>query len=227
MKTFIKITTVLLGVLGFLIIVIYWFEAEKEVRILCSMFQKAQSVEDVRRTLDTGNLLRYTVNPNEVVVHSIYTLNSTECTVRLSDEATVTGSVYRQYIRLEGVAGGFAAVLTFGLSVFQLLLALGVPWGEWAWGGFHKKLPGSLRIWSFISFVLLIIAGFSVLSSTDFIDLIPQSISKIVVYLLTFIFLGSVVGNFNSPNAKERKTMIPLSIFLLCSYLVIVVYLLG
>ena len=113
MKTFIKIITVLLAVLGFLIIVIYWFEAEKEVRILCSMLQKGQSVEEVQRTLDTGNLLRYTVNPNEVVVHSIYTLNSTECTVRLSDETTVTESVYRQYIRLEGVAGGLAAVPYF------------------------------------------------------------------------------------------------------------------
>jgi len=227
MKTFLKITTVLLAVLGFLIVVIYWFEAEKEVRILCSMFQKGQSVEDVHRTLDTGNLLSYTKNPDEIVVHSIYTLNSTECTVRLSNKAMVTESMYWQYIRLERTAGRFAAVLTFGLSVFHLLLALGVPWGEWAWGGFHNKLPKSLRIGSFISFVLLVIAGFSVLSSTDFIDLIPHSISRIIVSLLTLIFLASVAGNFNSKNAKERKMMIPLSIFLFCNYLIVGVYLLG
>ncbi|SMO40802.1 hypothetical protein [Gracilimonas mengyeensis] len=225
-----KTILTILGIALFLIYVagvVYWFEAEKEVRILCSMFNEGQSVEAVRHTLDTGNLLHYKESDDVIIVNSSYTMSTTECTVSLSDTATVVASTYQQSLRLERTAGIFAAFLTFLLAVFQMLLVLGVQWGEWAWGGFHKKLPLSLRLGSFISFLILIFAGFSVLAATGFSSIIPEAISRITVFILTGIFLLSIIGNFNSKSAKERKVMIPLSILLSSCYLIVTVFLLG
>ena len=41
------------------------------------------------------------------------------------------------------IAAGIAAVGFAGMTVFQLLLALGAPIGHMAWGGKYKKLPFS------------------------------------------------------------------------------------
>lgn len=217
-------------ILGFLIYtagVFYWFEAEKEVRILCSMFQEGQSAASVQQTLDTGNLLSYSVNSDAIAVNSMCTLNTSECIVSLSNSETVTSSVYNQYFRLEKAAGIIAASLTFLLAGFQLLLALGVPWGEFAWGGFYKKLPKSLRIGSFVSFVLLIVGVLSVLSATDLINLMSKTLYVVIVPLLTLLFLGSVAGNFNSSSKKEKMVMIPVSIILFCTCLIVSVYIFG
>lgn len=207
--------------------IFYWFEAEKEVRILCSMFGEGQSVEQVRETLDTGNLLNYTVNDKEIMVNSKYTLNSTECKISLSESNMVIASVYSQAFRLEVTAGIVAAVATFLLAGFQLLLAIGLPWGEFAWGGRHRELPLLYRVGSAFSGILLIIGGLSVFSSINIIDLIPSDIFRNVVSLLTVLFMVSVMGNLNSKSEKERKVMIPASIVLFCTYLIVTIPMFG
>jgi len=227
MATIAKITIGLLTLLGFLALVIVWFEAEKEVRILCSMFQEGQTTESIERTLETGNLLNYSVDSRQITATSGYTLNSSACVIQLTDSDTVAVVTYHAKFRLEQVAGVIAAVLTFMLAFFQLLLAIGVPLGDYAWGGFQKELPASLRLGSLISFLLLPVAGLSIASAAGVSELIPLSISKIVVPLFTVVFLGSVIGNFNSVSKKERRIMIPVSVLLFATYLTMTVYLLG
>lgn len=184
-------------------------------------------METVRETLDTGNLLNYTVGDKGITVNSIYTLYSTECTISLSESTAVIQSVYSQSFRLEIAAGIVAAVITFLLAIFQLLLSLGLPWGEFAWGGSHQKLPKLYRAGSAVSGVLLIIGGLSVLSSMDVIELIPPDVFRNVIPLLTVLFIGSMVGNFNSNSEKERKVMIPVSIALFCTYLIVTIQMFG
>lgn len=207
--------------------IFYWFEAEKEVRILCSVFEEGQPVEKVRETLDTGNLLTYTGNDEGITVNSIYTLNSTECMISLSESTEVIESVYSQSFRLEFAAGIVAAVTTFLLAGFQFLLSFGLPWGEFAWGGRHRELPLVFRIGSAFSGVLLIIGGLSVLSTIDVTDLIPPDVFTNVVPMLTVLFIGSVVGNFISKSEKERKVMIPVSVVLFCTYLIVTIQMFG
>ncbi|WP_350213874.1 hypothetical protein [Gracilimonas sp.] len=207
--------------------IFYWFEAEKEVRVLCSIFAEGKSVEMVRKTLDTGNLLNYSDKDKGITVNSIYTLNSAECTISLSESTAVIESVYRQSFRLEIAAGIVAAVTTFLLAGFQLLLSFGLPWGEFAWGGFHKELPKSLRMGSFVSFVLLTVGGFSVLSSIGFMELISSLGNRIIIPLLTLLFMGSVAGNFNSKSEKEKMIMIPVSIILFCTYIIVCINVFG
>ena len=58
----------------------------------------------------------------------------------------------------------WVAVSGFGaMGFFQLMLALGMPWGKAAWGGKHRILPMSLRTASLISMGIFIFGGLCVL----------------------------------------------------------------
>lgn len=115
--------------------------------------------------------------------------------------------------------GYLAACLTFGLALFQLMLALGMPKGDYVWGGFYEgKLPVSLRFGSLASFFLLLFGGLSVLSLTGISPIIPLRMSEILTGVLTIILMLSVLGNFNSQSEKERRVMIPLSIVMFGCY---------
>ena len=120
---------------------------------------------------------------------------------------------------MEMFTGYLAVCLTIGLALFQLMLAFGMPWGDYVWGGFHEgKLPASLRFGSCASFILLVFGGLSVPTLTGISSIIPPIISEILVGLLTIILLLSVLGNFNSQSEKERRVMIPLSILMFGCY---------
>ena len=59
-----------------------------------------------------------------------------------------------------------AAFMLLCLSVFQLLLVMGLPIGKMAWGGAHEVLPRNLRIASAISIALYVFFGFIILSQS-------------------------------------------------------------
>lgn len=60
---------------------VVWIEAEKEVRILCGHLGPGFSLEEVVRTLDTGNLLHYRVDERggaqHITVRTRYHLTAT------------------------------------------------------------------------------------------------------------------------------------------------------
>ncbi|WP_100813256.1 hypothetical protein [Microbacterium lacus] len=47
------------------------------------------------------------------------------------------------------------SVVLVGLAAFQLALALGAPWGHFAWGGQHRVLPTGVRIGSVVLGIIL------------------------------------------------------------------------
>ena len=49
------------------------------------------------------------------------------------------------------LAASIAAAIFAGLMLFQILLALGYPLGEAAWGGYYTELPAGMRIASALS----------------------------------------------------------------------------
>lgn len=227
MSRIITIGVVVISFLIFIAGVIYWFEAEKEVRILCSMFRAGQSVEHVQNTLDTGNFLHYTTNYEEMVVNSAYTLNSTECIITISEAEIVTSAGYRTSFKLERIAALTGTVLSFLLAGFHLILVLGLPYGEMAWGGQHKKLPTLRRMGSLISFLLLIFGALSLLSSTDLFTPIPEHIIRYIIPIFTLLFFASVIGNTISESKKEKRVMIPVSYVLTGTYMIVCIYLFG
>lgn len=116
-----------------------------------------------------------------------------------------------------------AAAVGFGvIAAFQLLLALGAPWGQAAWGGGQEgQLPQELRFASTISMVILIGAALIVLGragywGTRFSELFRRG-SWVLAVLLA---LGSVM-NAASPSAWERFMWAPVALMLSLACLIV------
>jgi hypothetical protein len=79
-------------------VVVSWVEAEREIRVLCSMFEPGQPLDHVIATLHTGEYLRYQTGTageaEQVKVSSYYNGLHTACTVTLDGEH-VTERTYR------------------------------------------------------------------------------------------------------------------------------------
>jgi len=123
----------------------------------------------------------------------------------------------------QGIASLIAVLILGGLIVFQLLLALGVPWGAAAWGGEHSgALPSNLRWGSVAAAGILGLAMWMVLARAGW--LAPGSNVlwvKIVTWAFTGYFAFNVVMNVLSKSALERAIMTPVSaILVVCLVLV-------
>ncbi|WP_214482257.1 hypothetical protein [Bacillus sp. SM2101] len=110
------------------------------------------------------------------------------------------------------------AIMFAFIAVFQVLLALGVPLGEFAMGGFYKVLPKKLRIISFINAIILLFMGVVFLQHTNFLNIFNFFPTNILVWVIT-VYLGlNTIKNLISKSKKERYVMTPLSsiAFILC-----------
>ena len=116
----------------------------------------------------------------------------------------------------QGIAALIAAVVLGGLIVFQVLLALGVPWGKAAWGGQHPgALPANLRWGSAAAAVVLGFAMWMVLARAGWVA--PGSDAlwvKIVTWIFTAYFAFNVVMNVLSTSVIEKAIMTPASAIL-------------
>lgn len=212
--------------LATLIGVFFWFEAEKEVRILCSMFRAGQPEQAVTRTLDTGNFLEYRPvtfeGVKEIIVDAPQTMGSSRCMVRFGDDSLVVSSSYTQSFNLQKAAAWLAVAGFAGMVVFQLLLAVGLPIGHLAWGGRHSKLPMYLRLVSTLSAFLFIYGIIMVLERAQIIQLLDApGVPSTSVWILAALFGLSIIGNLNSESDTERKIMTPVATLLCWSCIVV------
>ncbi|WP_096156235.1 hypothetical protein [Bacillus sp. FJAT-45066] len=110
------------------------------------------------------------------------------------------------------------AILFLSVAVFQVLLSLGYPYGEYAMGGYYKVLPIKLRLVSAVNALILLFMGFVFLQHANVINGIDFLATNILVWCFT-IFLGlNTLANIFSRSKKERLIMTPLSgvTFILC-----------
>ncbi len=117
--------------------------------------------------------------------------------------------------QLSQAAAGLATVVLGAVTVFQLMLACGAPWGRLAWGGQHERLPRHLRLASLASFVLLIWGAICVLERAELINLVGWTmIVKVTVWMLTALFTLSILGNLLSSSPWEKRIGTPLALLL-------------
>jgi hypothetical protein len=216
MCNIIKNGLIICSLIGCTIGVVFWVEAEKELVILCSMIEENQSETRVENLIATAALSNYQSNGTGIQMSSPYMLNSSTCIIEIEDAIVTQDVVYISDYELRNVMSIMALVLTILLIGFQMALAFGAPLGEWAWGGFHKKLPSSLKRASAVSSALLFLLALAVWS-IEFQELIPSSISVYIVLAFVILFLLSTVGNLTSRSKKERLLMTPVSILLFLS----------
>ncbi|GAA4055431.1 hypothetical protein [Nonomuraea soli] len=97
----------------------------------------------------------------------------------------------------------FVAALAV-LSVLQLALAFGAPWGSLAWGGQHRVLPGPLRIGSGIAVVLYVAFAGVVLDRAGWIDVVAEPVAGIGTWAVFGFAALSVIPNAVSRSRPER-----------------------
>ncbi len=114
-------------------------------------------------------------------------------------------------------------VVVFGvISVFQLLLALGLPLGKLAYGGKYEKLPTNMRIMSIVAIGIFALGAISVLEQAGIITVFNNPIFTLVVVWIIAIYLAfNTLLNAISKSKQEKLIMTPLSLIsAICCFLV-------
>lgn len=107
-----------------------------------------------------------------------------------------------------------ATVVLAALAVFQLVLIAGAPIGHFAWGGQHRVLPAKLRVGSVISIVLYALFAIVILQRAELIELIPDAVARVGIWILTAYFVLGIALNAISRSKPERNLMTPVCLVL-------------
>jgi hypothetical protein len=123
-----------------------------------------------------------------------------------------------QKMTLSRVSAILYAIISAVVIVFQIALAAGAPWGEYAMGGaFPGRFPPALRIAAIIQAALLIGMAAVVLARAG---LILPSWSRAARWLVWFVVAFATVSlvlNLITPSAGERAIWVPTVLLLLIS----------
>lgn len=112
----------------------------------------------------------------------------------------------------------FAATIT-GVVGFQLALALGAPWGEYAMGGAVRgSFPPPMRVLAAVQAVLLAILALIVLGR---VGIGPLAGAGSAVWVAVATSVLAVLLNAASRSGGERRIWVPVSLVLLASSLVV------
>lgn len=107
------------------------------------------------------------------------------------------------------------AVLLGILIVFQLALALGAPWGRFAWGGQHPGvLPLGYRVGSAVSVLVYVVIGLLALDLAGAVDVVPNGVSQVGMWVVSAFLVLGVLMNAISRSRAERFTMTPAALVL-------------
>jgi hypothetical protein len=103
------------------------------------------------------------------------------------------------------------------VTLFQIALIAGAPWGEYAFAGRHKGvLPRNLRIGSAISsFLYLGIAGHYLAQIGVFTQLLDANLNSIANWSIVGINSLALIMNTITPSKKERMIWAPVALILL------------
>ena len=122
------------------------------------------------------------------------------------------------------VAAVLGVVVIGVLTVFQLALAGGAPWGRLAWGGSHRVLPTGLRVGSVVSVLVYAAVALVLLQGAGAVGLVPERAVSVALWVLTGYFTLGVVMNAVSRSRPERMVMTPVALVLAVVCLVLALH---
>lgn len=105
------------------------------------------------------------------------------------------------------------AVLFGLIATMTVLVACGMPLGEFTMGGQHKILPKKFRVVAVISVVIQIFAMIIILQAGGFIPLwVSFKVTKYICFLFAAYLSLNTIMNMLSKSRKEKYVMTPLSL---------------
>ena len=113
-------------------------------------------------------------------------------------------------------------VISAGVVVFQIALAVGAPWGIYAMGGaFPGQFPPAMRIAAVVQAALMMLMSAVLLSRAGVVLPVWSRASRWLVWLIVAIGAASLVMNIATPSSDERMIWAPVAFLLLvCSVIV-------
>ncbi len=122
-------------------------------------------------------------------------------------------------MKVTRVAATLFTIITAGVVLFQLALALGVPWGSYAMGGvFPGVFPPLMRFAALMQAALLVVTALVVLSRSGMVLRRWFRPSKWAIWFVVGLGVISVVLNSITPSAGEKAIWQPVAVF--CSFAV-------
>lgn len=123
---------------------------------------------------------------------------------------------------MKTMAAWLYTLFTSGVVLFQLALAAGAPWGEWAMGGAYPgQFPPPLRVAAVVQATLLVGMALVVLTRAG---LFTPRWARHARWLIWIVVVYGVIGlilNLITPSAGERALWAPVVFVLLVSSLVV------
>jgi len=105
------------------------------------------------------------------------------------------------------------ATLFLFVVAISILVALGLPLGEFTMGGQHKVLPKKYRIMAIVSVVIQLFAIVIILQAGGFITLFfSPMITKYICFFFAIYLSLNTIMNLLSKSKKEKYVMTPLSL---------------
>ena len=104
--------------------------------------------------------------------------------------------------------------VVFGvIATMTVLVACGLPLGEFTMGGQHKILPKKFRVVAVISVAIQIFAMIIILQAGGFISLwLSFKVTKYICFFFAAYLSLNTVMNMISKSRKEKYVMTPLSL---------------
>ena len=113
---------------------------------------------------------------------------------------------------ITSIAAVIVIVIFMGMSILQLLLVLGKPYGKLAYGGKHEVLPTNYRIMSVIAVAIFLITTFFVLVKVELITEFPfPDITNLGIWFFAFYLALNTLANATSKSKMEKQVMTPIS----------------
>jgi hypothetical protein len=105
------------------------------------------------------------------------------------------------------------ALFLLAIAIFQVMLAAGKPWGEYAWGGMKTgTLPGRLRWGSAFSVAMHVFWIAVVLIEGEVIlDSLRSAVTGVLVWVLVGVLALATFMNGISRSKKERRMWTPVA----------------
>lgn len=110
------------------------------------------------------------------------------------------------------------AIISLGVILFQIALAAGAPWGEFAMGGaFPGQFPPALRVGALVQAALLAGMVAVVLSRAGIVLPRWSRVSRWLIWVVVVFSVLSLLLNLITPSAGERAIWAPTAFLLLVS----------
>lgn len=120
------------------------------------------------------------------------------------------------------IAAAVFGILVAGSVAFQLALALGAPWGEYAMGGrFPGAFPPAMRVAAAVQAGILVALGLIAAARAGVAVQSWSSASGWLIWVVVGFSALSLLVNSISPSRPERRLWAPVALGLLVTSLVV------